>query len=252
MARCISSDSGRRARSRVAHSAIVADSLRPDNLGLGLPDAGYPRHRHMASSSADQAVRERRILEQLLAAANIEDSADVAAQLLEGRSLRQLVDEGPSDNAANPAITRLLAGIACTLQAVVAAPLVDRPCLADGAACITYLNYHMAHLRDEQVRLLLLDAGNTLIADKVIAVGVPTSAPLRPRVVVQEGLAHGATAIILVHNHPSGDPTPSAEDVAATRKVIAACRAVDIAVHDHLIIARRGWVSLRKERLAQF
>ena len=93
--------------------------------------------------------------------------------------------------------------------------------------------------------MLFLDKKNQLIADEVLGRGTVDHAPVYPREVMRRALELSASAVILVHNHPSGDPTPSAADIDMTRQVVEAGRALRIAVHDHLIAARDGVASLK-------
>lgn len=114
---------------------------------------------------------------------------------------------------------------------------------------IDYCRARMSHLNVEQFRLLFLDQKNKIIADEVQQQGTINRAPLFPREVVKRSLELGATSLIMVHNHPSGDPTPSQADIDITRKVIKAVTELDIRVLDHLIIGRFGHTSLRAQRL---
>ncbi|MEM6846992.1 MAG: DNA repair protein RadC [Pseudomonadota bacterium] len=114
------------------------------------------------------------------------------------------------------------------------------------------ITYYRVQLRDavrEEFHTLFLDRRNHVIASERLASGTVDHTPVYPREVLQAALRHGATAIVLVHNHPSGDPTPSREDVSMTHKLIAALEPVSISVHDHLIIGRHKAVSLRAEGL---
>ena len=97
--------------------------------------------------------------------------------------------------------------------------------------------------------MLFLDNRNRLIADEAQARGTVNQTPVYPREVVKRALELHATALILVHNHPSGDPTPSQEDVAMTREVRQAASALSIVLHDHVIIGNGRWVSFRSEGL---
>jgi DNA repair protein RadC len=119
------------------------------------------------------------------------------------------------------------------------------PVLTDSGALLDYLTLDMGHLPTEQLRVLFLNKRNELLDDRVLAEGSVDVAPVYPREIIRHALETGATALILVHNHPSGDPTPSRGDVESTRRVAAAARALDICVHDHVIIAREGWSSFR-------
>src|SRR5690606_4962441 len=108
-----------------------------------------------------------------------------------------------------------------------------------------YCHTTMAHRETEQFRILFLDRKNTLIADEEQAQGTVDHVPVYPREVVKRALALNASALILVHNHPSGDPTPSDSDISMTRAIDTACQALDIALHDHLIIGKSAELSFR-------
>ena len=112
-----------------------------------------------------------------------------------------------------------------------------------------YLNAVLARERVEQFRVLFLDTRNRLVADEAQATGTVNHTPVYPREVVKRALELQATAIILVHNHPSGDPTPSADDITMTREVKAAANALTITLHDHIIIGNGRWLSFRREGL---
>jgi len=121
------------------------------------------------------------------------------------------------------------------------------PVLGDSKAVTDYLFAAMAHEPVEQLRVLYLNSRNRLLLDEIVAEGSVNIAPIFPREIVRRSLEVGATALILAHNHPSGDPKPSGEDVRVTRLVATAAEALDIKLHDHLIVARSGWTSLRAE-----
>lgn len=112
-------------------------------------------------------------------------------------------------------------------------------------ALTAYVKIAMAHKSREEFRVLFLNKKNALLFDEVMNEGTVDHAPVYPREVVRRALEVGASAVILVHNHPSGDPTPSAADVAITRRVIDAGKALDIAVHDHLVVGSDGVASLK-------
>src|ERR1041384_1370046 len=97
------------------------------------------------------------------------------------------------------------------------------------------------------MRILYLNAKNRLLLDETVVEGSINVAPIYPREIVRRSLEVGATALILAHNHPSGDPKPSGEDIRVTRLVAASAGALDIRLHDHVIVARGGWISLRAE-----
>jgi DNA repair protein RadC len=114
---------------------------------------------------------------------------------------------------------------------------------------IDYCRARMSHLTIEQFRLLFLDNKNKIIADEIQQQGTIDRTPLFPREVVKRTLELGAKSLIMVHNHPSGDPTPSQADIEITRKVIKAAQELEIHVLDHLIIGRFGHTSLREKKL---
>ncbi len=123
--------------------------------------------------------------------------------------------------------------------------LLGRPALTSWPALIDYCAAAMARSQTEEFRVLFLDRKNVLIGDEVQSSGTVDHTPVYPREIVKRALEHGATALILVHNHPSGDPTPSRADIAMTREVVEAARALHITVHDHVIVGRSGHASFK-------
>lgn len=123
--------------------------------------------------------------------------------------------------------------------------VLDRPVLSSWQALLDYCRTAMADESREQLRILFLDKKNALIADEVQQRGTVDHTPVYPREVVKRALNLSATAIILVHNHPSGDPTPSNADITMTQTIVDAARHVGIEVHDHIIIGRSGHASFR-------
>lgn len=123
--------------------------------------------------------------------------------------------------------------------------VLDRPILSSWSALIDYLRSAMAHEANEQFRLLFLDRKNVLIAEEIQARGTVDHTPVYVREVVKRALELGATALILVHNHPSGDPTPSRADIEMTRDIAKAAGPLGVTIHDHIIIGRGEPASLR-------
>jgi DNA repair protein RadC len=121
----------------------------------------------------------------------------------------------------------------------------DMPVLTNWQQLIDYCHIALAHEKTEQFRILFLDRKNVLIADEVQQRGTIDHTPVYPREVVKRALALNAAALILVHNHPSGDPKPSRDDIEMTREIKAAAEALGIAIHDHLVIGRKGHASFR-------
>lgn len=129
------------------------------------------------------------------------------------------------------------------------AELRDRPVLSDWQRLMDYLSVMLARERVEQFRILFLDSRNCLVADEAQARGTVNHTPVYPREVVRRALELHATAVILVHNHPSGDPAPSAEDVAMTQAIVRAAGVLSVVVHDHVIVGNGRWFSFRREGL---
>ena len=129
------------------------------------------------------------------------------------------------------------------------ATLKDQPLLTNWDQLTAYLNARLARERVEQFRVLFLDAKNRLIADEAQARGTVNHTPVYPREVVKRALELHATALILVHNHPSGDTTPSRADIEMTQEVKRAAAALGITLHDHLIVGRDAPLSFRRKGL---
>ena len=127
--------------------------------------------------------------------------------------------------------------------------VAKRPVLSSWNHVLDYCRTAMAFMDKEQFRLLFLDKRNALIADEVQQSGTVDHTPVYPREVVKRALELSASALILVHNHPSGDPTPSSADVKMTREIIDVAKPLGITVHDHIIVGREGHASLKGLRL---
>jgi DNA repair protein RadC len=139
--------------------------------------------------------------------------------------------------------------IAATASRVAKGKLKQRTVLSSWATVIDYCRTSMAFADKEQFRILFLDKRNQLIADEVQQVGTVDHTPVYPREVVKRALELSATAIIMVHNHPSGDPTPSQADIQMTKSIIDISSPLGISVHDHIIVGKNGHASLKGLRL---
>jgi DNA repair protein RadC len=124
-----------------------------------------------------------------------------------------------------------------------------RQVLSSWQAVLDYCKAAMAFADREQFRILFLDKRNQLVADEVQQEGTVDHTPVYPREVVKRALELSSTALILVHNHPSGDPTPSRADIQMTEQIIEAARPLGIAVHDHIVIGRDGHASMKALKL---
>jgi DNA repair protein RadC len=125
----------------------------------------------------------------------------------------------------------------------------NRPVLSSWSAVIDYCRTAMAFAEKEQFRILFLDKRNVLISDEVQQTGTVDHTPVYPREVIKRALELSATAIVLVHNHPSGDPTPSRADIDMTKTIIDIAQPLGVNVHDHVIVGRDGHASLRGLKL---
>lgn len=122
----------------------------------------------------------------------------------------------------------------------------DKPILSNWEAVERYLRSSMAHLPREQFRLLLLNRKNALIADETLSEGTVDQTAVYPREIMRKVLERDASALILVHNHPSGDPAPSKADIIMTREIVDVCTKIGVQVHDHIIIGKFGQSSFRQ------
>jgi len=123
--------------------------------------------------------------------------------------------------------------------------VMNKPVIASWKHLLDYCHARMAHQKTEEVRLLFLDAKNQMIADEKIQQGTVDQAAIYTREIVKRSLELHASAVIMVHNHPTGDPQPSKDDIAITKNVQKALAVVDIRLHDHLIIGKNGHQSLK-------
>ena len=168
-------------------------------------------------------------------AASVEDLMTVRAEDSRGRS-KGIGAETALDLAALHEVTRRLAREEANRRTVI----------SSWSALLAYVRLSMQHEPREQFRVLYLDKKNQLILDEIQNHGTVDHAPVYPREVVRRALELSASAMIIVHNHPSGDPTPSRADIDMTCQVIEAARALAIEVHDHLIVGRQGVASFKQ------
>ena len=163
----------------------------------------------------------------------------VSAPLPELRSVEGMGDAGAA----------ALKTIQAAALRLVRAEVLNRPVLANWNRLIDYLTAVLARERVEQFRILFLDNRNCLLADEAQTRGTVNHTPVYPREVVKRALELHATALILVHNHPSGDPAPSADDIAMTKLVKQAVTALSMTLHDNVIVGNGRWFSFREEGL---
>jgi DNA repair protein RadC len=143
----------------------------------------------------------------------------------------------------------LLKAVGELMKRVLREEILERPVIGSWTALLDYLQVALAHEPVEQFRVLFLDRKNILIRDEQQQRGTVDHTPLYPRELVKRALELGASAIIMVHNHPSGDPTPSRADIEMTRQVVQAMAAVGLSVHDHVIVGKNRHTSFKSQNL---
>ncbi|WP_196838669.1 DNA repair protein RadC [Brevundimonas sp. BAL450] len=168
-------------------------------------------------------------------AASVEDLMTVRAEDSKGR-MKGVGAETALDLTALHEVSRR----------VVREPAARRPVISSWTALVSYVRVALQHEPREQFRVLYLDKKNQLQHDEILNRGTVDHAPVYPREVVRRALEVSASAIILVHNHPSGDPTPSRADIQMTKQIVEAARSLGVEVHDHLIVGREGVSSFRQ------
>ena len=138
-----------------------------------------------------------------------------------------------------------LKSVAIAARRMARSEVSAKPVLGSWQALLDYLAIDMAHLTVERVRVLYLDTRNRLIDDHHVGDGSIDEAAIHPREVIRRAMDVGASALILVHNHPSGNPEPSRADIQITKRIAEAGRLLGVTLHDHVIVGREGHVSLR-------
>jgi DNA repair protein RadC len=247
MAQCFSSDTGTFAFPSDRVQIGFANRIWSYAGDMVIPNAGTSHDRDLATPAKSQAIRDRHALERLLGFI-IPKGADRAAKHLldKYRTLSRVISSFEEYREGDPIGSFLNAARDCLANAL-RSEIEDNPIFSATAAVVDYLSFTMAELTVEQIRVLFLNSENRLIRDEIVSRGTINQAPIYNREIIGRALEYGSTALILAHNHPSGDPQPSKYDVEATKRLRFACNEVGIALHDHIIVARGGWVSLKSE-----
>jgi DNA repair protein RadC len=202
-----------------------------------------------------EALADYEVLEYLLFGAQARgDTKPLAKELLQRfGSLCAVLDAEPGALRQVKGISDAGIGalkiVALAARRMARSEVRQKPVLGSWQALLDYLAIDMAHLTVERVRVLYLDSRNRLVRDHLVGDGTIDEAAIHPREVIRRGLDLGATALILVHNHPSGCPEPSRADIQITQRIAEAGRHLGIAVHDHVIVGHEGHVSLRAKGL---
>ena len=235
-------------------------------MGDWLPDSANPVTPHPGSGHRERlrrrlldggtdALADYELLEFLLFAGQRQgDTKPVAKALIahfgsftavlnaEPEALRQVRGLGEAGAAA-------IKSVALAARRMARGAVVEKPVLGSWQALLDYLAIDMGHLTRERVRILYLDTRNRLILDHLLGDGSIDEAAIHPREVIRKAFDIGASALILVHNHPSGNPEPSSADIQITRRIAEAGRLLGVTVHDHVIIGGSDHVSLRARGL---
>jgi DNA repair protein RadC len=222
----------------------------------GHAGAGHrARLRERLLTGGNDALADYELLEFLLFAGVRQGDTKPIAKALIARfgSFAAVLDADPARlrevKGVGEAGAAALKSVSLAARRMARGKVANQPVLASWQALLDYLAIDMANLTHERVRVLYLNARNRLILDHTAADGTVDEAAIHPREVIRKGLDIGATALILVHNHPSGSPEPSRADIAITNRIAEAGRHLGIVVHDHVIIGGAGHVSLRAKGL---
>lgn len=143
------------------------------------------------------------------------------------------------------AVIAALKTVRVSSQRLIKSEIGDQPLIQSWSALLDYCKLAMGKATVEEFRVLFLNNRHALIADEVMQRGTVNHTPVYPREVVKRALEHAASAIILLHNHPSGDPTPSQADIDITQKIVEAAKTINVTVHDHVIITDAGHYSFK-------
>jgi DNA repair protein RadC len=223
------------------------------------PEAGASGHRARLRKrlldGGAEALADYEVLEYLLFAANPRGDTKPLAKSLLARfgSLNGVLNADPGalrqEKGLGEAGVGALKVVALAARRMARGEVSQKPVLGSWQALLDYLTIDMAHLTVERVRVLYLDTRNRLMVDHHLGDGSIDEAMIHPREVVKKALDLGASALILVHNHPSGNPEPSRADIQITQRIAEAGRLLGIVVHDHVIVGREGHVSLKAKGL---
>lgn len=226
-----------------------------DSRHLGLSPIGNPCDRSASPPQAPQlATEDIELLAQLIGDAPGEASLAFSHALLArygslAAIVRQFQADPPAQSGVSATIEQRLMAVSRAVSRLLRQEALEGPALSSPDILFACLRNEMADLPRETFRVLFLDSGNRLLADEVMWEGTVNRVQIHPREVVRRAIETSATALILVHNHPSGNPEPSRHDVAMTNKMVSVGSLIDIEVHDHIIVAKSGWFSMAEHGL---
>jgi DNA repair protein RadC len=227
----------------------------PDTAESAIGVAGHRlRLRERFLAAGPEALADHEMLEIVLFALPRRDTKPLARTLLSrfgsfARVIAAPVQDLLAVEGLGEAGVAALKSVQAAALRLLRAEVIDRPVLNNWDRLMAYLNAELSRERVEQFRVLFLDNRNHLLADEAQQRGTVNHTPVYPREVAKRALELHATALIVVHNHPSGDPTPSHDDIAMTQQIKAAAAALSIVLHDHIVVGNGRWLSFRKEGL---
>jgi DNA repair protein RadC len=238
---------------------MSSDHLAENPAGLSEADPHYYGHRERLRArfreAGSDAVTDYELLELLLFRAVPRRDVKPLAKMLIAKfgSFAEVISAPTTrlnevKGLGDAAITELKV-VQAAANRLARGEVKRRPVLSSWSTVLDYCRTAMAFADKEQFRILFLDKRNQLIADEVQQVGTVDHTPVYPREVVKRALELSATAIILVHNHPSGDPTPSRADIQMTQAIVEVARPLGISVHDHIIVGKEGYASFKGLKL---
>jgi DNA repair protein RadC len=248
---------------KIATSTGFADVTLLDSLPAAIRPAApalstsghRARLRSRLLTAGDIALADHELIEMVLFLAVPRRDTKPVARALIGRfgSFAAAISASPAQLIEVPGLgdagVAALKTVQAAAQRLTRSEVLYRPILSNWERLMEYLQSILAHEKIEQFRILFLDNRNRLLADEKQSQGTVNHTPVYPREVVKRALELHATAIILVHNHPSGDPSPSTEDIAMTKEIKRAATALSIVLHDHVIVGNGQWLSFRKTGL---
>ena len=216
---------------------------------LELSDAHLTRRSDIPPPAPNGGAWQRSLLEALLAPLDHSRAGAWSTRLLDHfGGCEQALSASPQALervSGEPRIAALFSAVLNVQRTLLRCKLDERPLLSSFDAVARYLKATLAHQSIERLHVLYLNSANRLLRDETSDVGSPLHVMLQSRLILTRALELGATALILAHNHPSGDPHPSLSDQDATKQLMRAAATLDITLHDHLIFASGGWSSLR-------
>ncbi|MCH8859382.1 MAG: DNA repair protein RadC [Proteobacteria bacterium] len=255
------SDAGVASVARYGAEPVAAPGAKPDvkpDAKSGAKFGTHPHHlehrhrlRRRFLTAGTDALADYEMLELVLfAPIPRRDVKPLAKELIQKFGSFADVIAAPAErlkevNGVGEAIVAALKTVDAAAIRLARGRMLNRPVLSSWEALLDYCTATMARAQTEEIRIIFLDRKNIILADEVHQQGTVDHTPVYPREVVKRALELGASALILVHNHPSGDPTPSRADIAMTREIALAAKALKIELHDHLVIGKGGYASFK-------